>query len=90
MLNGGKASHPHCPNSTNSIRQTDTMKLIRALLDRLSENFVVSVSEKLELATEPSNNPPLRLVSDKASAFGASGHGDPSLSRPFDQSGGCA
>jgi squalene-hopene/tetraprenyl-beta-curcumene cyclase len=41
------------------------MKLIRALLDRLSENFVVSVSEKLELATEPSNNPPLRLVLDK-------------------------
>ena len=41
------------------------MKLIRALLDRLSENFVVSVSEKLELATEPSNNPQLRLVLDK-------------------------
>ncbi len=41
------------------------MKLIRALLDRLSESFVVSVSEKLELATEPSNSPPLRLVSDK-------------------------
>jgi squalene-hopene/tetraprenyl-beta-curcumene cyclase len=41
------------------------MKLIRALLDRLSESFVVSVSEKLELATEPSNNPPLRLVLDK-------------------------
>ncbi len=41
------------------------MKLIRALLDRLSESFLVSVSEKLELATEPSNNPPLRLVSDQ-------------------------
>ena len=41
------------------------MKLIRALLDRLSESFLVSVSEKLELATEPSNSPPLRLVSDK-------------------------
>lgn len=41
------------------------MKLIRALLDRLSESFVVSVSEKLELATEPSNSAPLRLVSDK-------------------------
>ena len=41
------------------------MKLIRALLDRLSESFVVSVSEKLELATELSNNPPLRLVLDK-------------------------
>ena len=42
------------------------MKLIRTLLDRLSESFVVSGSEKLELATEPSNSPPLRLVSDKA------------------------
>ena len=41
------------------------MKLIRALLDRLSESFVVSVPEKLELATEPSNSPPLRLVSDQ-------------------------
>jgi squalene-hopene/tetraprenyl-beta-curcumene cyclase len=41
------------------------MKLIRALLDRLSESFLVSVSEKLELATEPSNSPPLRLVSDQ-------------------------
>ena len=41
------------------------MKLIRTLLDRLSEGFFVSVSEKLELATEPSNVPPLRLVSDK-------------------------
>ena len=41
------------------------MKLIRALLDRLSESFLVSVSEKLELATEPSNSPSLRLVSDK-------------------------
>ena len=65
MKHGGKANHPHCPTSTNSILQTDTMKLIRALLDRLSESFVVSVSEKLELATEPSNSPPLRLVSDK-------------------------
>jgi squalene-hopene/tetraprenyl-beta-curcumene cyclase len=42
------------------------MKLIRTLLDRLSESFVVSGSEKLALATEPSNSPPLRLVSDKA------------------------
>ena len=52
--------------STKNILQTDTMKLIRTLLDRLSESFVVSGSEKLELATEPSNSPPLRLVSDKA------------------------
>ena len=52
--------------STKSILQTDTMKLIRTLLDRLSESFVVSGSEKLALATEPSNSPPLRLVSDKA------------------------
>jgi hypothetical protein len=42
------------------------MKLIRTLLDRLSDSFFVSVSEKLELATEPSNVPPLRLVSDKS------------------------
>lgn len=41
------------------------MNLIRTLLDRLSDSFIVSVSEKLELATEPSNAPPLRLVSDK-------------------------
>ncbi len=51
--------------SAYSVPQTDTMKLIRTLLDRLSEGFFVSVSEKLELATEPSNVPPLRLVSDK-------------------------
>ena len=42
------------------------MKLIRTLLDRLSDSFSVSVSEKLELATELSNGPPLRLVWDKA------------------------
>ncbi|RPH75095.1 MAG: squalene--hopene cyclase, partial [Nitrospiraceae bacterium] len=42
------------------------MKLIRTLLDRLSESFLVSTSEKLQLATEPSNSPPLRLVSDKS------------------------
>ena len=42
------------------------MKLIRTLLDRLSDSFFVSVSEKLELATELSNVPPLRLVSDKS------------------------
>jgi squalene-hopene/tetraprenyl-beta-curcumene cyclase len=42
------------------------MKLIRTLMDRLSEGFFVSVSEKLELATEPSNVPPLRLVTDKS------------------------
>ena len=60
--------------STNSVLQTDTMKLIRTLLDRLSESFLVSVSEKLELATEPSNIPPLRLVSDKPQLAVASGH----------------
>jgi squalene-hopene/tetraprenyl-beta-curcumene cyclase len=42
------------------------MKLIRALLDRLSDSFFVSVPEKLGLATELSNVPPLRLVSDKS------------------------
>ncbi len=52
--------------STYSVLQTDTMKLIRTLLDRLSDSFFVSVSEKLELATELSNVPPLRLVSDKS------------------------
>ncbi len=41
------------------------MKLIRTLLDRLSDGFFVSVSEKLELAPELSSVPPLRLVSDK-------------------------
>ncbi|HSF68472.1 MAG TPA: squalene--hopene cyclase [Nitrospiraceae bacterium] len=41
------------------------MKLIRTLLDRLSDGFFVSVSEKLELAPDLSNVPPLRLVSDK-------------------------
>ena len=42
------------------------MKLIRALLDRLSDSLFVSVPEKLGLATELSNVPPLRLVSDKS------------------------
>ncbi|HEX6826010.1 MAG TPA: prenyltransferase/squalene oxidase repeat-containing protein, partial [Nitrospiraceae bacterium] len=52
--------------STYSVLQTDTMKLIRTLLDRLSDSFFISGSEKLGLATEPSNVPPLRLVSDKS------------------------
>ena len=42
------------------------MKLIRTLLDRLSDSLFVSVPEKLGLATELSNIPPLRLVSDKS------------------------
>ncbi len=42
------------------------MKLIRTLLGRLSDSLFVSVPEKLELATELSNVPPLRLVSDKS------------------------
>src|SRR5215470_6973017 len=42
------------------------MRLIRTLLDRLSDSFFVAVSEKLELATEPTNVPPLRLVSEKS------------------------
>jgi squalene-hopene/tetraprenyl-beta-curcumene cyclase len=42
------------------------MKLIRALLDRLSDSLFVAVPEKLGLATELSNVPPLRLVSDKS------------------------
>ena len=42
------------------------MKLIRTLLDRLSDSLFVSVPEKLGLATELSNVPPLRLVSDKS------------------------
>src|SRR5256885_22100 len=52
--------------STFSISPTNTMKLIRTLLDRLSDSFFVSVPEKLELVTDPSNVPPLRLVSDKS------------------------
>lgn len=42
------------------------MNLIRALLDRLSDSLFISVPEKLGLATELSNVPPLRLVSDKS------------------------
>ena len=42
------------------------MKLIRTLLDRLSDSFFISSPEKLGLATELSNIPPLRLVSDKS------------------------
>ena len=42
------------------------MKLIRTLLDRLSDSIFVSVPEKLGLATGLSNVPPLRLVSDKS------------------------
>jgi squalene-hopene/tetraprenyl-beta-curcumene cyclase len=45
--------------------QTNKMKLIRTLLDRLSDSLFVSVPETLGLATERSNVPPLRLVSDK-------------------------
>src|SRR5580765_1986378 len=51
--------------STLSISPTNTMKLIRTLLDRLSDSLFVSVPETLGLATELSNIPPLRLVSDK-------------------------
>ena len=53
-------SHP----PTVSLRPI-LMKLIRTLLDRLSESFVVSVPEKLELATDTSTIPPLRLISGK-------------------------
>jgi len=42
------------------------MKLIRTLLDRLSDGLFVSVPEMRGLATELSNVPPLRLVSDKS------------------------
>ena len=42
------------------------MKLIRTLLDRLSDGLFVSVPEKLGLAASLSHVPPLRLVSDKA------------------------
>jgi len=42
------------------------MNLIRTLLDRLSDSLFVSVPEKQGLATELSNVPPLRLVSDKS------------------------
>jgi squalene-hopene/tetraprenyl-beta-curcumene cyclase len=47
------------------------MKLIRTLLDRLSDSFSISVPEKLGLATELSNVPPLRLVSDKSMPTGS-------------------
>src|SRR5262245_34998873 len=42
------------------------MKLIRTLLERLSDSLSVSVPEMRVLATELSNVPPLRLVSDKS------------------------
>ena len=42
------------------------MKLIRTLLDRLSDSLFVSLPETHGLATELSNVPPLRLVSDKS------------------------
>src|SRR5574342_134871 len=42
------------------------MKLIRTLLDRLSDGLFVSVPEMRGRATELSNVPPLRLVSDKS------------------------
>src|SRR5215831_114245 len=44
------------------------MKLIRSILDRLSDSFFVSVSEKVRLAIDPAGAPSLRLVSDKSSA----------------------
>src|SRR5262245_20263384 len=42
------------------------MKLIRTLLERLSDSLSVSVPEMRGLATELSNVPPLRLVSGKS------------------------
>lgn len=44
------------------------MKLIRSILDRLSDSFFLSVSEKVRLATDPGGTPSLRLVSDKSAA----------------------
>ncbi|HSC56547.1 MAG TPA: prenyltransferase/squalene oxidase repeat-containing protein, partial [Nitrospira sp.] len=44
------------------------MKLIRTILDRLSDSFFLSVPEKVRLATDPGSTPSLRLVSDKSSA----------------------
>src|SRR6185503_984253 len=42
------------------------MKLIRTFLDRLSDSLSLSVPEMHGMATELSNVPPLRLVSDKS------------------------
>ena len=72
------------------------MKLIRALLDRLSDSLFVSVPEKLGLATELSNIPPLRLVSTKsvlaapvdAAARRPTSHDRPRRNAP-DETAGC-
>jgi len=44
------------------------MKLIRTILDRLSDSLCISVPERIGLATEGSPLPPLRLVSDKSAS----------------------
>ena len=54
------------PSICSVLQTNTTMKLIRTLLDRLSDSLFVSVPETLGLATELSNVPPLRLVSDKS------------------------
>lgn len=45
------------------------MKLIKALLSRLSDSLLSNVPRKLSPATEFSPTPPLRLVSDKATVL---------------------
>src|SRR5512147_186200 len=47
----------------------NTMKLIRTILDRLSDRLFISVPEKMRLAADVSSQPPLRLVSDKSAAL---------------------
>jgi squalene-hopene/tetraprenyl-beta-curcumene cyclase len=59
------------------------MKLIRSILDRLSDGFFLSVSEKVGLATDPAATPSLRLVSDKSTATV-----DPITRRTPNQAGG--
>ncbi|HEX9155039.1 MAG TPA: prenyltransferase/squalene oxidase repeat-containing protein, partial [Nitrospira sp.] len=45
------------------------MKLIRTILDRLSDRLFISVPQKMRLAADVSSQPPLRLVSDKSAAL---------------------
>src|SRR5262252_4331548 len=56
------------PRGTVVFPYRKPMKLIRSILDRLSDSFFVSVSEKVRLAIDPTGAPSLRLVSDKSSA----------------------
>src|SRR5512134_3073333 len=65
-------------------RLQNTMSLIRTILDRLSDSLFVAVPGKMRAPADLSNQPSLRLVSDKSSALPAA---DASVRRTAGQVG---